>query len=71
LGDKEIGVKYLKKLAEFVNGKLDDSYSLWQWCVKKNGKYVSIIEYLKFQEKWVELIAVTLDNINKIEDDKY
>ena len=71
LGDKEIGVKYLEKLAEFVDGKLDDSYSLWQWCVKKNGKYVSIIEYLKFQEKWVELIRITLDNINKIEDDKY
>ena len=70
LGDKQIGIDYLKYLAKIVSGKFDDSYSEWHWCVKKNGKFISIIEYLKFQKEWIELIDKTLEKIDKLEENK-
>ena len=68
LGDKQIGIDYLKNLAKIVNGKVDESYKEWQWCVKRNRKFISISEYLKFQNEWSELISKTLDKINRLED---
>jgi len=70
LGDKQIGVEYLKKLAKIVNGKFDNSYTIWQWCVKRNGKFINISEYLKVQKEWMNLIAETLDKINKLEENE-
>lgn len=68
LGDKQIGIDYLKALASAIGGKFYDSYSTWQWCVKKNGKYVNIIEYLEIKEKWIKIISDTLDKINRFEE---
>ncbi len=68
LGSKKIGVDYLQKLAKAVNGKFDDSYKEWNWCIKREGKYISIIEYLNIQKKWIEIIAETLDEINRLDE---
>jgi len=68
IGKKQIGINYLKKLAELTNGKFDDSYKTWHWCVKRNGKYLNIIDYLKIQKEWIDLISKTLDEINKFEE---
>ena len=67
LGDKQIGIDYLRNLAKIVNGKFDDSYKEWQWCVKRNGEFISISDYLKIQKDWIKLISETLDKINEFE----
>lgn len=68
IGDKNIGIDYLKKLANIVDGEFFDSYKEWNWCVKRNGKYINIIEYLKHQREWINLISETLEKINKLEE---
>jgi hypothetical protein len=68
LGDKNIGIDYLKKLAKIVNGEFFDSYKEWNWCVKKNGIYINITEYLNHQREWINLISETLEKINKLEE---
>ena len=70
IGDKQIGINYLKNLASIVNGKLDDHYKEWQWCVKKDGNYINITEYLKNKLAWQKLISDTLDEINKLNEDQ-
>ena len=70
LGDKQIGVDYLKRLAKIVNGEFDNSYKEWNWCVKRNEKYLNLTEYLKNQKEWIELISETLDKINKLEENE-
>ena len=69
LGDIQIGIEYLKKLAQIVNGQYDDSYQSWHWCVKRNGKYLQLKEYLKVKQKWKDLISETLEKINKFEEE--
>ena len=69
IGNKQIGIDYLKNLAFSLNADFDDKYkSEWSWCVKKNGKYVNIIEYLNKKEEWKKNISDTLQKINKIEE---
>lgn len=68
LGDKQIGVDYLKELAKIVDGKFDNTYKEWNWCVKRNGHYLNVTEYMKVQDKWIELISKTLDKTNKLEE---
>ncbi len=68
LGDKQIGVEYLERLARIVGGNLDKTYSEWQWCVKKNNKYLGIKQYLEVKNQWFEIIGKTMDKINKLED---
>lgn len=69
LGNKQIGINYLKKLADIIGGKFDNKYKEWLWCVKKDGNYISIVDYLKSQENWKKLISDTLDEINDIEEE--
>jgi hypothetical protein len=38
LGHSQIGIDYLKGLDQLVEGRLDDSYKQWAWCVKKQGR---------------------------------
>ncbi len=68
IGDKQIGVDYLRKLAKLVKGQFVDSLSEWHWCVKRNGKYINITEYLKVQTDWIKLISDTLTKINMLEE---
>jgi len=52
------------------NGEFYDSYKEWQWCVKKNGKYINITEYLKVTKEWTKLISETLERINSLEENE-
>lgn len=68
IGDKLIGGDYLKRVATMIKGQFDDSFKQWRWCVKKNGKYINISEYLEFQKEWKIIISETLDRINELEE---
>ena len=68
LGDRQIGIDYLKKVALIVKGQYDDNYQSWHWCVKRNGKYIQLKEYINIKEDWKKLISDTLDKINKVEE---
>lgn len=68
LGDKSIGVEYLKQVAELVHGTLDDSYKEWSWCVKRDGQYPSITEFLRAKQAWKQIIENTLEAIRKKTD---
>lgn len=68
LGDKSIGVKYLKHVADLVHGTLDDSYKEWSWCVKRDGQYPRIPEFLRAKEAWKQIIEDTLEAIRKKAD---
>jgi len=70
LGDRQIGIDYLKKVARIVKGEYDDNYQPWHWCVKRNGKYIQIKEYLNIKDKWKEVISETLNKINKLEEEE-
>lgn len=68
IGAKQIGIEYLKKLANIVNASFDDHNSEWLWSVKRNGKYLNITEFLSHKEDWTKLISETLEIIDKIEE---
>jgi len=68
IGDKQIGIDYLKAIARTVDGDFTDQYKQWSWCVKKNGKYINISDYLAIQKEWKEIISKTLDRINELEE---
>ncbi len=69
LGNRQIGIDYLKKLADIIKGNFDDSYKQWNWCIKRNGNYIIIDEYLKKKEEWKQLIENTLENIQHLEQE--
>lgn len=69
IGNKQIGIDYLKKIAFSVNGQFDDNTKEWSWSVKRNGKYIGITEYLKIKDNWKKIISETLNKINEIEQD--
>lgn len=68
IGDKNIGIDYLKKLASIVKGKVETKYKEWHWSVKRNGNYINIVEYLQVKNEWKKLIEETMNEINEIED---
>jgi hypothetical protein len=68
IGDKQIGLHYLKELARIVKGEFIDDFKEWNWCVKKNGKYLNVLNYLSITVEWKELISVTLEKINSLEE---
>lgn len=68
IGDKQIGISYLTKLAKLVGGLFDKNYADWLWCVKKDGRFIDITKYLEVQREWKEIISEVFENINKLED---
>ncbi|OVE79215.1 hypothetical protein BVY01_03105, partial [bacterium I07] len=68
IGDKSIGIKYLKSLAIIVGGKFNNKFKEWNWSVTRNGKYINITEYLTKKEEWKKLISDTIEKINILED---
>jgi len=70
LGYSQIGIDYLKELARLVEGRFDDSYKKWNWCVKKQGKYIMIDKYLSVQDEWKKLIGNTIQRIQKVESEQ-
>lgn len=69
LGDKNIGIEYLKNVAEIIDGKFRDDFSMWSWCVKKNDSYPNIQDFLSNKEEWKKEIDTVLDRIKKIESE--
>lgn len=65
LGDKGIGLNYLKRVADAVQAQVDNSYKEWFWCVKLNGKFISISEYLNVKATWKEIIGSTLEALQR------
>jgi hypothetical protein len=63
-GKREVGLDYLKKLAELVGGDFYSKGDPWNWGVRKNGKYIRIDEYLKIKDKWKALMMSTLEAIS-------
>jgi len=68
IGDKQIGIDYLKKIAETIKGKVVSKHEKWGWAIKRNGKYINVIEYLKIKEEWKKIISETMDKIEKLEE---
>ncbi|MBR9976610.1 MAG: hypothetical protein KFH87_00860 [Bacteroidetes bacterium] len=68
LGDKSIGIKYLKQVADLINGSVDDSYKEWSWCVKRDGEYPSITDFIRVKDAWKKIIEDTLEAIRKKAD---
>jgi len=67
LGNKQVGLDYLRQLAEIVGGEFYDKYKEWSWCVKSNSdKYLQVTEYLKHTESWLELITATNAQITEL-----
>ncbi len=68
IGNKSIGISYLKKLAKNVSADFVDTQSEWVWGVKRNNKYLIINDYLKVKDIWKNLIADTIEALQKAED---
>ena len=68
IGDKQLGIDYLKKLAKIVKATLDDSKKEWNWAVKRDGKYLKITEYMVSKKEWINQISRTLEAIGEIEE---
>lgn len=68
LGNRQIGVDYLRRLADIVGGHFDDSFKPWSWCVRRNSKYIPIQEYLAVDSGWKTLIQETLAKIQTCEE---
>lgn len=68
LGDKSIGIEYLRQVADVVHGTVDDSSKAWNWCVKRDGRYLSITDYLKVKDDWMRIIEDSLESIRKKAD---
>lgn len=70
IGDESIGIDYLKRLANMINGQFFDKYENdWSWGVRKNGEYPSIKEFLSKKMEWKSHIEETLDRIKRIESE--
>lgn len=69
LGDREIGVRYLDRVANMVHGEVDTSYKEWFWCVKIAGKYPVITVFLNAKTEWKQIIEDTLKAIRKTADE--
>ncbi|MCP4711293.1 MAG: hypothetical protein GY869_21955, partial [Planctomycetes bacterium] len=70
IGDRNIGVDYLKQLANIINGELDSTSKEWFWSVKREGKYLVIGEYLDIQSDWIKLISEVLEKVNRLEENE-
>jgi len=70
LGSSHVGIDYLKELAILVGGRFDDSYKQWNWCVKREGRYIMIDEYLSVQDSWRRLIRSTTEKIQEIDSER-
>ncbi|MBO4438502.1 MAG: hypothetical protein J5798_04055 [Spirochaetaceae bacterium] len=68
IGDKSIGDKYLTDLAIALKGEYFKGYAEWSWCVKRNGNYIKISEYLKSKEQWLKIIDEFMAAKIKIEE---
>lgn len=69
VGYGKIAEDYLNTLANIMNAKYDKSLKMWHWCVKKEGKYLHISEYLKRSNDWKILLESILMRIDDAQVD--
>jgi hypothetical protein len=69
-GHAEIGETYLTRLASLIpQGYLYRAPNKWRWTVKKgNNEIVTVRDVLDVQDKWLELIQETIDNLQKAQE---
>ncbi len=68
-GDQNIGIDYLKKLTNLVDGEFFDGGASWNWCVRKNGAYPMISDYLAKEQEWKDAIHQVLMQVQRMEND--
>ena len=66
LGNRQIGIDYLKELSQLVDGQFDDSYREWNWCVRRSGQYIVVDEYLRRRSDWKNLMENLLERIQEV-----
>jgi hypothetical protein len=71
MGAPQIGEEYLSQLAKlFDNGFVKPNKDRFSWTVKvkteKGDRFARVTEVLAIQEKWLEIIQKTLDEISKL-----
>jgi len=68
MGNKKIGDNYLEILSKEMEAEYDKNYTEWNWCVKRDGKYLNITEYIDKKEKWDAIIQNFLKEKSQIEE---
>jgi len=70
IGHPEIGETYLTRLASlFEGGYVQKPANKFIWTVKKgNNQNVTIVEVLAVQDKWLEIIQETIDELLKAQE---
>ena len=66
LGNRQIGIDYLKELSQLVDGQFDDSYRQWNWCVRRSGQYIVVDEYLRRRSDWKNLMENLMERIQEV-----
>jgi hypothetical protein len=67
LGDKQIGLNYLHRVAKMVDGEVDQTLNQWYWGVKRQRQYLMIDAYLAHRNEWKEAIQGTLQKVQEWE----
>lgn len=69
LGNRELGLNYLRQMAAIIDGTFDDRYKDWVLCVKKDGRYPDVREYLDKKAEWKELLESTIEQLKRAEQE--
>jgi hypothetical protein len=70
VGHPEIGETYLTRLAALIpTGYLYRAPNKWRWTVKKgDNEIVTVRDLLDVQDKWLELIEETIDQLQEAQE---
>lgn len=62
-GNADVGIQYLEKTRQLLNGEIDKTRAKWRWSVTKGDEYIPVVEYLKVEKMWVEIMAETNNSL--------
>ena len=65
-GNADVGIQYLEKTRQLLNGEIDKTRAKWRWSVTKGDEYIPVIEYLKVEKMWTEIISNTNNDLLEI-----
>lgn len=68
LGDRSIGDHYLRSMISILGADKDYNYVVWQWNMKKDGKYINIKDLIEKKELWKNIIEETLKSISDLKE---
>lgn len=66
-GDRQIGIDYLKQLASIIEGDFHTDFNEWSWCVKNNGRYPDIGEFMSRKSEWIKSIEDVITKLKKLD----